>query len=182
MKIPSTGKYFEIPFIKGITCAYCGNKTINYKKFDREIEKAKKEDLAKFVASYNKIIPKTEQFIYEEKPSLEDCKKSIRNHFRMFFASTEHLFPEQNGGEYDISNLLLTCTRCNNERSAEDFFHFYKRRPEIRKNITKQLKFIKKRIKKLIADKKISKEYANYPQQAAKTISDITNKELNIIV
>jgi len=48
------------------------------------------------------------------------CKKQIE------FDNTtiEHILPLSQGGNWDIKNLQLSCSDCNNERGSADFYQY----------------------------------------------------------
>ena len=92
----------------------------------------------------------------------------------------EHLKPKSDGGKNQIYNFLSVCAECNSERKNIPFAKFITLRPEVKENIKKQLSLLVSRIPKLISDRKIDKDYFNYPERVAHTLHKLTDGKLDV--
>ena len=94
----------------------------------------------------------------------------------------EHLKPKSVGGKNKVYNFLSVCAECNSERKNIPFLKFITLHPEVKENIKKQLNLLISRIPKLISDRKLDKDYFNYPERVSNTLCKLSDGKININV
>ena len=100
--------------------------------------------------------------------------------FEKTISSLDHITPKSQGGSDTRDNFLAVCRNCNEEKSNKPLILFMDLKPEVEANIKKQLYFLKTKIPVLIERKKLSKEYLNYTDIVSKTLTEITNRKLDL--
>ena len=156
-------------------------------KFVREKESLnispfiKKQKLSKI----NDIIFDIEKEQYTEdyilrKTAYKTPKEFFVNLFEKTISSLDHITPKSQGGSDTRDNFLAVCRNCNEEKSNKPLILFMDLKPEVEANIKKQLYFLKTKIPVLIERKKLSKEYLNYTDIVSKTLTEITNRKLDL--
>ncbi len=143
-----------------------------------------KESLSKYSLSYHDTEPISDEKDYADAfflncknkgySSFEIAKKFIKNKY----PTIEHIIPVCNSGADEQSNYLCDCNECNNKRGSMPFYEWAKNIPNFEDNLQIQINQINKALKNSLLDE----SYSNYPKTISKTVQDLSNGKINIIV
>ncbi len=106
--------------------------------------------------------------------SCEIAKKFIKNKY----PTIEHIVPVSDSGINNKSNYLCDCNECNSNRGSTPFLLWVKNIPDFEDNLQIQINQINKALKTSLLDE----SYSNYPKTLSKTVHDLSDGKINIIV
>ena len=101
--------------------------------------------------------------------------------FEKTLASIDHVIPKSEGGANNRKNFLAVCRECNEKKGSTPLPVFIAADLRVKSNIEHQIKFLKMAIPKFIAERKLHKEYAKYPEEISESLQMIMNGKLNLI-
>lgn len=91
--------------------------------------------------------------------------------------NVDHIYPVSKGGKNSLNNYAAMHSMCNLIKNDDEFPEWLAKRPHRVKYYTRYLQDIQD----MIDDKQIKRKfYKRYPERVIKTISDLTNNEVNI--
>lgn len=100
--------------------------------------------------------------------------------FEKTLASQDHIIPKAKGGSNTRNNFIAVCRECNEKKRdmiLSLFMHLY---PQVKPNIENHIRFLRTFIPKYIAERKLNKEYAGYPDDVIETLKQTTGNELDL--
>ena len=176
---------FDLIKIDDIPCVYCGKEMFSLSKFDKALNEAKTNgNMFRVGQEYAHYLTPEEfknldfSLLYRNPKGI---KFALRNLFMPHVSTIEHIIPQSKGGIDNISNYMTACYKCNSNRRSTDLCEILNANPEITQNIQKHIDYLKNVLPKLIRERKISPDYANYLQMLAETLKNTTRGQLDLI-
>lgn len=113
---------------------------INSKKYKTDTDKSNLTYLEAIYETAKKIpTSTTDPDAFIVKNSKKPLDVAVRNLFHSGIATMEHLHPQSDGGQSDMSNLVVECAKCNGDKGSIPLTEWLQLVPEMIINSQKQI-------------------------------------------